>query len=109
MSTIPLQILRPVYNKSDNSLEEGNSEKITIFVDHFKPVTRIRNTDNGAVYTSLEATIPADANIRQTDLIAYPQGLSDIEFSTKGKWLPILKWYQPRDPNGEIDHIEVEA
>ncbi|WP_078124011.1 hypothetical protein [Leptospira alexanderi] len=106
---IPLEILRPIYTEADNSLNEGLSQKITIFVHWFKPHTQIRNTDNNAVYTTLKAVIPPDQDIRQTDLIAWPQGLSETEFATKGRWLSILSWYPPRDADGEIHHIEVEA
>ncbi|EMO00851.1 hypothetical protein [Leptospira interrogans] len=106
---IPLEILRPVYTEADNSLNENLSQKITIFVDWFKPHTQIRNTDNGTTYTTLKVVIPPDQDIRQTDLIAWPQGLTEAEFATKGRWLSVLSWYLPKDANGNIHHIEVTA
>ncbi|MDO6383425.1 hypothetical protein [Leptospira santarosai] len=107
MNTI--EILKPVYSKADGALVPERSERKTIEVLHWKPVTKIRNSDNGVVYTTISLTVEPDQDFKQSDLILWPQGLTPEEFETKGRHLSILSWYPARGADGEIHHIEVEA
>ncbi|XDD52504.1 hypothetical protein AB3N59_20355 (plasmid) [Leptospira sp. WS92.C1] len=106
---IPFEILRPTYNVSDNSLVLEESEEIIIFAESWQPKTRIRNTETGAVYTTLRADILADQDVRATDLIKWPQGLTPEEFAIRGRHLTILYYYPAPDANQNVHHIEIEA
>lgn len=106
---VPFEILRPVYNVADNSLDEERSEHVTVFAESWQPKTRIRNSDNGIAYTTLHADILPDEDIRPTDLIKWPQGISKEDFVVRGRYLSILYFYPAPDANQNVHHIEIEG
>ncbi|PKA05716.1 hypothetical protein CH375_03605 [Leptospira ellisii] len=106
---VPLEILRPVYNPADNTLDEEASEHLIVYAESWKPKTRIRNSDHGIEYTSLHADILPDQDIRPTDLVKWPQGLTREDFEFRGKYLSILYYYLALDANQNAHHIEIEV
>lgn len=106
---VPFEILRPHYNIADNSVDEDHSKHVTVFAESWKPKTRLRTTDNGIAYTSVHADILPEEDIRPTDLIKWPQGLTREDFAIRGRYLSILFFYPAPDANQNVHHIEIEA
>ncbi|PKA04839.1 hypothetical protein CH375_08605 [Leptospira ellisii] len=106
---VPFEILRPAYNLADNSLDEERSEHRTVYAESWKPKTKLRNSDHGIEYTTIQADILPDQDIRPTDLIKWPQGLTGEDFALRGKYLSILYFYPAPDANQNVHHIQIEG